>query len=301
MTPSTTVTAHGSSAADVLTEAAYAAGVDATGATLIRDGANVLYQLPGDRVARVGRPGTQATAERELAVARWLATEGVPVARPLVGVPQPIVVNDRPVTWWERIPEHRHGTTAQLGSLLCTLHALAPSRAPELAPYDPFADIAQRITGATRLEDDDRDWLSHRLTQLREAFEGFRSTVAERVIHGDAWQGNVAVPTTGEPLLLDLEHVSLGDPDWDLIPIAVDYTDFARLSTSDYRAFVEAYGGRDVTATAKFRMFADVQELRWVCFVLGKAARDDAAMGETRHRIACLRGEVLRPWSWTAF
>jgi hypothetical protein len=52
----------------------------------------------------------------------------------------------------------------------------------------------------------------------------------------------------GSPILLDLESVSIGHPDWDLISFAVDHVDFARVDDQQYRAFVDAYGGRDVTA-----------------------------------------------------
>lgn len=295
------MTTHSSSSAAILAEAACAAGLDTTGAALIRDGANVLYELPGGRVARIGPAGALATAERELGVARWLTDETVPVVRPLDDVAQPVVVHDRPVTWWEQISGHRHGTTAELGALLRRLHALAPTNAPELAPYDPFVGLAERITAATHLAEEDRHWLDQRLSRLWADFTDLRPNLTTRVIHGDAWQGNVAVPSRGGPLLLDLEHVSLGDPDWDLIPIAVDYVDFARLDTEDYQAFVNACGGRDVTTTTKFRTLADIQELRWVCFVLTKASGSETAARETQHRIACLRGDLRRPWTWTAF
>src|SRR5699024_1731891 len=125
---------------------------------------------------------------------------------------------------------------------------------------------------AQHLPDDDRDWLARRVEELREHLENLQLDQADSVVHGDAWQGNVAVPQTGTPVLLDLEHVSCGHSDWDLIPIAVDYADFARLTSTDYHDFVAAYGDHDVTATPGFRVLADIQELRWVVFVLGKAA-----------------------------
>jgi hypothetical protein len=34
---------------------------------------------------------------------------------------------------------------------------------------------------------------------------------------------------------------------------------------------------------------------------LGKSDTSSKAAQETRHRIACLRGELPRPWTWTAF
>ncbi len=94
--------------------------------------------------------------------------------------------------------------------------------------------------------------------------------------------------------------MSLGRREWDLVPLAVDYTDFARLTREDYSSFVDAYGGYDVTTVSGYRTIADIQELRWACFVLSRSATSTDAAHEARHRIACLRGDLPRPWSWTA-
>ncbi|MGH3624905.1 MAG: phosphotransferase family protein [Sciscionella sp.] len=124
-------------------------------------------------------------------------------------------------------------------------------------------------------------WLLSRLEELQRQYEDLPTTEPERVIHGDAWQGNLVVPDSAPPTLLDLEHVSLGRTEWDLIPIAVDYADFVRLTPEDYRAFVSAYGDHDVTSTASFHTLADIQELRWVTFVFNKANTSDYAARET--------------------
>ncbi len=71
--------------------------------------------------------------------------------------------------------------------------------------------------------------------------------------------------------------------------------------TRVWRQRSDAYGGHDVTVAPGFRVLADLQELRWTNFVMGKSESNEAAGREVRHRIACLRGEVLRPWTWTAF
>ncbi|WP_131817139.1 hypothetical protein [Nocardia salmonicida] len=63
-------------------------------------------------------------------------------------------------------------------------------------------------------------------------------------------------------MIVDLERVSLGRPEWDLIQFAADRIDFDRLSESDYLAFVDAHGD-DVTMDFAFRMLADIQELQW--------------------------------------
>jgi hypothetical protein len=85
-----------------------------------------------------------------------------------------------------------------------------------------------------------------------------------------------------------------------LIALAVDRTDFERIDQAEYRAFVDAYGGYDVTTWPGYRTLADILELRWVCFALAKASTNPVAADQARHRIACLRGEIPRPWRWTA-
>ncbi|PFG50462.1 phosphotransferase family enzyme [Amycolatopsis sulphurea] len=294
------VTANLTTADGVLSAAARIAGLDVTGADLIRDGSNVMYRLPGGVVARIGRPGSQDTAEREVLVSRWLTISGLPVVQALANVPQPVVIGGRPVTWWKLLPAHRPATPAELGAVLRSFHELPAPEELKLPEHDPFAHLDQRITDAPGVDDGDRAWLRGHLAQLRQRYRDLIAPGPDGVIHGDAWQGNVAVPDSGPPILLDLEMVSLGRREWDLIQIAVDYTDFARISPEEYRSLVTAYGGYDVTTAPGYLTFADIQELRWVCFALSKAdARQDAA-DQARHRIACLRGDLPRPWSWDA-
>ncbi|MDT8913539.1 aminoglycoside phosphotransferase family protein [Amycolatopsis sp. PS_44_ISF1] len=295
------MTAASLTADDVLTRAGRQAGITTSGALKIRDGSNVMYRLLGDVVARIGPEHTEEAAGRQVAVARWLASAGINVVTPVAGLAQPTVVGTRPVTWWERIPEHRSATPAELGAMLRQLHNLTPPATPVLADFDPLSGVDKRVAAATRLGEADQAWLVDRVRAVRDELAQLVAAMGRGVIHGDAWQGNIAVPDSSAPVLLDLEHVSLGSRDWDLIPLAVDYADFARLSDEDYHAFVGAYGGRDVIQAPHFRTFADAQELRWTAFTLAKAETDDDAAEQTRHRIACLRGEVPRPWTWDAF
>lgn len=288
-------------ARDVLADAGRRAGIRTAGAQLIRDGSNILYALPGEVVARIGRVGAEATARREVEISFWLADNDFPAVRAIANIAQPTVVDSRPVTWWGLLPEHRPATTAELGATLRDLHTLVPPNGLALPDVDPFAHLAEKIDEARTISADDRAWLSRHLDDLREAYPELPSGRPPCVVHGDAWQGNLAVPNDGRPVLLDLEHVGIGRPEWDLVPLAVDHTDFGRITAEEYRAFVEAYGGYDVITWPGFRTLAAIRELRWVCFVLGKADRDEEAKRETCHRIACLRGDVPRPWSWSAF
>lgn len=285
------------SASELLARAAEAVGLDHHGAECIRDGSNVLYRLPGRVVARIGRRGGADTATREVQIARWLTEAGVSIIRPL-SVLQPTVVQDRPVTWWHEIPPHRPATPAELGQALHVLHAVPPPTGFELPTFDPVADLDAKIN--EDVPDEVRSWLAEHLAEVRVQYADLPLGLPYSLIHGDAWQGNAAVPGDGHPVLLDLEHVAFGPPEWDLIPIAADRADFARITQQDYDAFAEGYG-HDVTQWPGFRTLANLVELRWCVFIATKTAQQPQATDELRHRIACLRGDIPRPWTWTAF
>ncbi|ANZ36002.1 hypothetical protein BBK82_07890 [Lentzea guizhouensis] len=287
---------------DVLTIAARKAGVPTAEATLIRDGTNVIYEMASGVVARVGPPGSQLVAARQIQASRWLADAGIAVVRAVDDIDQPTVVRTRPVTWWVQLPDHRHATPAELGAVLGRLHALDVPESPSFPVVDPFEGLGESIDGGTALSEDDRAWLRDLAERLHGEYSALIPSLPRCVIHGDAWQGNVVVPRAGgTPVLLDLDHVGIGLREWDLVSLAVDYTDFARLTDSDYQAFVDAYGGYDMTAWSGYRTLATIRELRWTAFVLGKAKTSTEATQQVRHRVACLRGEIERPWSWSAF
>ncbi|MEV6712665.1 phosphotransferase [Lentzea sp. NPDC051208] len=186
---------------------------------LIRDGANVLYQLAGDVVARVGPPGSWVVAARQVQASQWLAEGGIPVVRALDHINQPTMVEDRPVTWWARLPDHRHATPAELGTVLARLHALD---VPELLPstvVDPFEGLREAIDFGTAVSENDRTWLRDLLDRLRTEYAELVPGLTRCVIHGDAWQGNVVVPNTGgDAILLDLDHIGVGPREWDWSP-----------------------------------------------------------------------------------
>ncbi|MFI7676399.1 phosphotransferase enzyme family protein [Actinophytocola sp. NPDC049390] len=285
----------------MLVEAGRKAGVPIAEATLIRDGVNVIYEMAGV-VARVGPLGSLPVAARQIQASRWLADAGIPVVRAIDNIDQPTVVGNRPVTWWVQLPDHRHATPAELGEVLGRLHALDVPESPSLPIVDPFEGLRESIDGGTALPEDDRAWLRDLTEQLHSEYLALVPELPRCVIHGDAWQGNVVVPRTGgAPVLLDLDHIGIGPREWDLVSLAVDYTDFARITDLDYQAFVAAYGAYDMTAWPDYRTLATIRELRWTAFVLGKANSNPEAAQQVRHRVACLRGKISRPWSWSAF
>jgi aminoglycoside phosphotransferase len=285
---------------DVLVKATEVVGLERNDVEAIREGSHAIYRIGGDVIARIGKPGNLEAAEREIRVSQWLNGSGIPAVQTASWLPQPIVVDERPVTWWRLIPQHRPATPAELGAVLRALHTLTPPTDPELPPYDAFGDLYERLHSANTANDEDRAWLMTHYDSLRQQYDELPEPPSLHVIHGDAWQGNLIVPPSGVPTVLDLDKVSIGRPEWDLIQLAVDYTDFSRIPASEYRSFVEAYGGHDITRWPEFRLFADIQELRWVAFALERARASKAAAAQAKHRIACLRGAVPLPWQWEA-
>ncbi|MGW0179911.1 phosphotransferase family protein [Nocardia sp. NPDC003345] len=276
------------------------AGVDISGALLLRNGAHAIFELRDGIVARIGSPHTAEAAHRELQISRWLNVSNIPTVEAVESLAQPLIIDDCPVTWWRLIPDHRPATPAELGAALGRLHLLDPPSTFDLPEYQPFAGIDTRINTTTTLGYEDKEWLVRHYAELRQRYDRLEPVDRRSVIHGDAWQGNLVVSPSGIPVFLDLDKVSLGRPEWDLVQLAVDYADFTRLTGSGYRSFVDAYGGRDISTDPQFRIFADIQELRWTTFVLGLSHRDATARYEAEHRVACLRGRVAKPWTWNA-
>ncbi|MTJ63656.1 aminoglycoside phosphotransferase family protein [Nocardia seriolae] len=284
----------------MLTRAARLSNVDARGAVTVRDGSHAIFELPNGIVARIGKPHSYRTAQRELRISQWLNRNGIATVKAVNSIPQPTLVDERPVTWWTLIPDHRPSTPEELGTMLRRLHALTPPTEFPLPSYAPFDGVREPIESATTIAEDDRSWLLEQYARLHDLYDELDEPSQPRVIHGDAWQGNLVVPPSGEPIVLDLDKVSVGWREWDLIQLAVDYTDFQRITNDQYRTFVDAYGGYDVTRWPGYRVIADIQEFRWAAFALGRSDTRQAAAAEAEHRIACLRGLVPKPWTWRA-
>lgn len=266
-------------------------------ARALRVGENAIFRLPGV-IARVSRPGQTRAAQREVDVARWLAASAFPAVRALP-VEQPVVVEDRAVSFWEPLPEHTPGSVIDVAELLRELHAL-PLPDLELGKLDPFVRVPERIADAAGyLDEDDLDWLSRRARRLRQEWERLPTGRPWCVVHGDAWIGNVARCADGSIALMDLERCSLGPPEWDLVSTALKASTVSWLGPDEYAGFVKAYGGGEVSSWPGFELMRDIRELRMTTYFAQHAAKP-SMRSEARLRIDCLRGRSGdRPWPWT--
>lgn len=282
---------------DALRRAASKAGIETSTIELIRAGENHLYRLPGRIVGRVARPGEAKNVERETIVARWLNANGVNAVRP-IDVEQPVVIDERAVTFWEELPPHRNGTVQQVASVLQRLHTLPIPEQLAGLRLAPFVRLTERIAEAKNITDEERRWLLGHLDDLRLRWASRPEGAPECVIHGDAWAGNVVNADGQGVTLLDLERCSVGPPEWDLASTAVRYTTFGTMDTEEYHEYCAAYG-RDVTAWDGYELFRDIRELRVTCYAIQRAQDDPAIAQEAQLRICCLQGKRgPRPWAW---
>ncbi|HEY0637851.1 MAG TPA: aminoglycoside phosphotransferase family protein [Pseudonocardiaceae bacterium] len=231
-------TAHAVTAA---AGAGRALGLTVTAPVALYDVFSVVVHLaPSPVVARVHtvlprlieqRPEwLRAQQRHELAVAWWLAEQGHPVVPPSPLVPlEPVRHDGLAMTFWqfvEQVPdadppmERRMEITAELHARLRGYRAELPFMVP-LDEYIP--DCLEQLVGRPDLLDPAgvdrarREWdvigpLVASPGALLARFPG--ATV--QPVHGDAPFYNI-IPTPAGELCGDLEHVTLGVPEWDLV------------------------------------------------------------------------------------
>lgn len=284
----------------VLLAVAAHVGISVNDAHLIRVSENAIYRLRSGLIARIARVDQLAVARKEIRVARWLAAEGVPAVQAIDDIDQPIVVQGHPVTFWHELPPHQHASRAELATVLRTLHTL-PVPTFGLPQLDPFEHLAERIDSAAGISDSDREFLRGRLADLKARYTSLPAGLPQCVVHGDAWPGNVARTQDGSLLVLDLERVAVGPPEWDLLHTAISHATVDAVPEPEYQDFCRTYG-LDVTCWPGYPVLRDIRELRLTLFAAQIATDDPRQQQQATHRLACLRGDLgPRPWpGWTA-
>lgn len=280
-----------------LVQAANQVGLDPTDATVIRAGENQIYRLPGQVIVRIAPPGQEKAARREIFLARWMNNNGVRAVEPL-DIPQPVITDGGPVTFWHELGPHEHGSPRQIASAIKKLHALPIPDELANDQIAPFVRLQERIDSATWLAEDDSAWLTDRLRDLETQWDRQPAGMPESVVHGDAWAGNVVDVEGVGVTMLDLERCSVGPPEWDLTSVACRFTSYSTLSESDYAAYCDEYGF-DVTTWGGFSLLRDIRELRVTCYAVYVATENSEGRHLAQQRVDCLRGKRgLRPWRW---
>ncbi|NSC24968.1 aminoglycoside phosphotransferase family protein [Streptomyces albus subsp. chlorinus] len=264
---------------------AAATGGPGGGAELLSLGENAVFALDGT-VVRIGRdPRLLDRAEHELRVASWLEREGVPAVR--AAEPSARLVDDHPVTFWQRLPPAaRPATAADLAGLLRLVHAL---------PEPPFALPARELMSGIerwlRLAGDavpreDAAFLRARRDDIVAALPGLLPHLPPGPVHGDALPRNVHVTQRG-PLLVDLETFSSDLREHDLVVMALSHDRYG-LPAAEYATFCTTYGW-DVRAWEGCAVLRGARETASCAWVAQHAPGNPAALAEFRRRVASLR------------
>lgn len=271
-------------------------GLEPAGLTLIRMGEHGMFRLGGGVVARVARgPAWQDTAEREIAVARYLHNQGVPCGLPLPGAAV-VNIEGHPVTFWQELDVSRRATFPEIGAVLAALHEVPLPAAFTLPALDAFERVSERIRTA-RIGDGERQTLLDVAAELETEWAETDLGSQRRLIHGDPHSGNVA-HAASQPVLIDLETVCVGPPEWDLALPGTYTASLKWLKPGEYQDFVDAYGGSDVTASPHFRLLRRIRELRMTSWYAQLASESAESAVQFRHRVACLADDAL-PRSWS--
>lgn len=278
----------------ILEHACRLAGLDATGAILLRHQTNAVYQLTcAPVVVKVIRPGTRHVRE-VVALVRWIANQGVPTVPLLESVEQPIELADCSVTLWPYLPPMRSISADDIAKPLQTLHEL-PLPPMSLPALDPIHAIQRAITTSRILSDTERSVLRHRCDELAGPYAELGYEARPRLIHGDPQHRNALWDAAnGRAVLCDWESAALGHPEWDLVTIEVHCRRFD-YPEQDYHDFCERYG-LDIRHWHGFRVLRDVRELRMITTNARKSAPNTAQAGEVHKRISALAKGQHQAW-----
>ncbi|WP_329460056.1 phosphotransferase enzyme family protein [Streptomyces sp. NBC_01497] len=261
-------------------------------AELIALGENAVFRTR-DLVVKVGRDSAAAPellrrAQREVALAGWLADAGVPTVR--AAEPHARTVEGHPVTLWHRLPDAvRPAVPADLAPLLRQVHALPAPDGFTLPRRELLGGVERwlRLAGDA-IDPADAAYLRER----RDGFAGRAAALAPRLtpgpIHGDALPRNVHVTPAG-PVLVDLETFSSDLREHDLVVLALSRDRYG-LDPLAYDEFTAAYGW-DVRTWDGCAVLRGARETASCAWVAQHAPANPAALAEFRRRVASLRAE----------
>jgi len=283
-------------AREVLVDAAFRAGLPRDGWRTIRIGERAVYRndVKG-LVAKVGRSAQRfVPAAREVRVAAWLISSGVPAERPL-DVEQPDPRCALPVTFWHAI-DGAWTTPDRLAQILRELHKLNPPAHLALPHLDPFARMRERLAGSSGLDAAVREELESMIAQREVELPAALSGRDPVVLHGDANIGNILLTARNEAILFDLEGFC--PCIWGLMLTAL-YRDLGWHTAAEYAAFCDVYG-EDPSDDPAFPAVEATQLLRMVCWLAQRAGEDPVIGAEFAMRLADLR-DLERPRRWNPY
>jgi len=287
-------------------------GVDPASAKLLKFTMNAVFAV--DRyVVRMARGDAAVRAAQRLTrVVGALHAAGAPIVELAEELgEQPIVAGEWVATIWHRIGSAGDGMPLDLAAPLRVIHSL-DRLSVDVPAWDIVKKCRRRIDQAAALTGtaaDQFDGWSHE--QLHHSADDLFAVLRERgdrieerlalvqwalprgVIHGDAHSGNLILPTAPQrpgpapdAIICDLDSVSVGPREWDLVATAHGVVRFGR-PRPHHDALADAYGF-DILTWSGWPVLRDLRELQLVTSVLDNAAG--------RPDVACQLGHRLRSY-----
>ncbi|PRY46617.1 phosphotransferase family protein [Umezawaea tangerina] len=286
------------SAVAVLVSACAAAGLESADAELLRLGENAIFRLPDSAcVARIGRNMSHwADAAKEVAVSGWLTAHRYPAAK-VLELPQPLEVDDHPVTFWEHI-DGRNGARQDVGVLAELLRDLHSLKAPEgfQLPKRDVLDRARPRIESSQVSAADKRLLLGTCERLEAELAAVEFPLSPAPTHGDAHVQNLMITDSG-PVLIDFERFAWGQPEWDLATTATEYRTAGWWTDAEYARFVEVYGF-DVTAWGGFDVLRAVNEINMTTWIMQNVLESEEIAAEYETRMRTIRaGKPVAAWT----
>lgn len=283
---------------DALQIACSVAGLDASGARLVRMHSNTVFYLPAsDAVARITGSGPD-TAERiaaSLMATDWLAKRAFPAVRPKFD--QAIEHDGMIVSFWEyeeTVPAER--SLPALARLLRELHAITDVGLNLPVMPSPLSGVARAVDSHPEAFDgNDREWLAHAIGECERRWSQMSAELPYGLIHGDAHPNNVLYTEVGA-LLGDWDHVSYGPREWDLVQSLYFHRRFP-VPADDLDSAAEVYGW-DLRTWSGADDLVAVREVSGLGSYIRTAAAKPGARVELGYRIKTLRGgDMTAEWN----
>jgi aminoglycoside phosphotransferase (APT) family kinase protein len=271
------------------------AGLDATGAVLIKFTNNAVFRLAStSAVVRIaGSETARKRAEKVVRVARWLEEHDFPAVRLLPNVQQPIEIGGHVATVWQTVPTVGPPPTgADLGRLLRRLHDIAAM--PGLPQWNPVVGIRSRLAEAEGLATEDQRFLLGACDDVETALAKVEYVLPRGVVHGDATVANL-IPGPSGPVMCDFDSSSVGPREWDLTPVATGHFRFG--SRVDNLGLLSTTYGFDIIGWNGFATFRRLRELQLVTSVVPVLLSNPGLREQWAHRLESFRkGDLNAKW-----
>jgi aminoglycoside phosphotransferase (APT) family kinase protein len=227
-------------------------------------------------------------------VARWLESAEYPAVRAL-SVDQPLILGGHAVTFWNALSDE-YATIEEVADIFARLHKLAAPASLDLPELEPFADADRRIAGSDWLSPEDRQYMTGKLSALRDEYDRLEFSLPRGVIHGDASIGNVLHDLDGKPTVIDLDDFCIGPREWDLIQTALYADRYGWHTREEYEVFIRIYG-HDIMQWPCYSVLADIREFIQVTWMMEKAGESERTADEARKRLDTIRtGGSRKDW-----